>query len=96
MKLILLGYVKYEIDGECAIISIYLIPDIRGKNYAEKIIRISLEKLKIKRKEISIVLAYILEENLFSKKAFIKSDFTFDCMEKYKGIKHMLFIKCIN
>ncbi|MFK4786107.1 GNAT family N-acetyltransferase; N-acetyltransferase [Fusobacterium sp. MFO224] len=91
-----LGYVKYEIDGECAIINIYIIPSVRGKKYAKKVIGISLEKLKNKRPDVSIVLAYILEENLFSKKAFIRSGFTFDCIEKYNGTKHMLFIKCIN
>jgi len=91
-----LGYIKFEIDGECAIINIYIIESIRGKKYGEKIIDFSLEKIKNKRLDISIILAYILEENLLSKKAFHRVGFTFDCVEKYKGVEHMLFIKCLN
>lgn len=90
------GYVKFEIDGECAIINVYIIESIRGKRYSEKIIELSLNKIRKKRQDISIVLAYILEENLFSKKAFARLGFIFDCMEKYKGVEHMLFIKCLN
>lgn len=91
-----IGYVKFEIDGECAIINIHIVENIRGKKYGEKIIELSLEKIKNKRLDTSIILAYILEENIFSKKAFHRVGFVFDCIEKYKGVEHMLFIKCLN
>lgn len=91
-----LGCVKFEIDGEIAIINIYLIEKIRGKKNGEKVIKISLEKIQKERPGLAIILAYILKENLFSEKVFRKSGFVFDCIEKYKGTKHMLFIKCLN
>ncbi|WP_206039057.1 MULTISPECIES: GNAT family N-acetyltransferase [Fusobacterium] len=90
-----LGYIKFELDGEIAIINIYLIEKMRKKKYSSSIIKMSIENLIKEKKEISIVLAYILEENIASIKAFKKNDFIFDSMDEYKGIEHMLFIKTL-
>lgn len=90
-----LGYIKFELDGEIAIINIYLIEKIRQKNYSFDIIKMSLENLLKERKEISIVLAYILEENIASIKTFKKNGFVFDSIDEYKGVEHMLFIKTL-
>lgn len=91
-----LGCVKFELDGECATINIYLIEKMRSKGYSEKIIELSIEELKVKHPEISIVLAYILEENIASLSAFKRLNFEYDGVEEYKGIEHMLFIKTLD
>lgn len=90
-----LGCVKFELEGECAIINIYLVKDIREHGYSHKIIERSIEELHFKRPDISIILAYILEENTASLSAFKKSKFQYDGIEVYKGIEHMLFIKSL-
>lgn len=90
------GCVKFELDGECAIINIYLVEKIRNKGYSEKIIDLSIKELKAKRPKISIVLAYILEENMASLSAFKRLNFEYDGVEEYKGIEHMLFIKTLD
>ena len=90
-----LGCVKFEIDGECATINIYLVKNIREQGYSSRIIERSLEELQFKRPDISVVFAYILEENTASLSTFKKLKFQYDGMENYKGIEHMLFIKIL-
>ncbi|MBR8701942.1 hypothetical protein IX317_001140 [Fusobacterium sp. DD29] len=90
------GCVKFEIDGECATINVYLVEGIRHKGYSEKIIDLSIDELRMRHPEISIVLAYILEENTPSLSAFKHLGFQFDGVEEYKGLEHMLFIKTLD
>lgn len=91
-----LGYVKFELEGEeCAIINIYLAQEIREHGYSCDIIKMSIEELKSKRDNISIILAYILEENEVSIKTFKKLGFHSEGLEDYKGIDHLLYIKTL-
>lgn len=90
-----LGCVKFELDGECAAINIYLVKEIREHGYSHKIIERSIEELRFKKPDISVVLAYILEENTASLCAFKKLKFQYEGMENFKGIEHMLFIKTL-
>lgn len=90
------GCVKFELDGECATINIYLVEKIRNRGYSKPIIRMSIEELRDKHPEVSIVLAYILEENVVSLNVFKKLEFQYDGVEEYKGIEHMLFIKTLD
>lgn len=89
------GYVKFELEKEIAIINIYLIPNMRHRGYGEKIISLSIEELKVKYPKVSIVLAYILEENIASKNTFKHLGFSYDGTDDYKGIEHLLYIKFI-
>ncbi len=91
-----LGYVKFEIDEEFAIINIFLIEEMRGKNISSDIIRLSMEEFTFRNSKISVIFAYILEENTASIKAFRKVGFVFDSLEEYKGLEHMLFIKTLD
>lgn len=88
-----LGCVNFELEGEYAIINIYLVKNIREHGYSPKLIKISIEELLSERKEISMIFAYILEENIVSIKVFEKNGFLFDTVEEYKGTEHKLFIK---
>lgn len=90
------GCVKFELEGEYVIINIYLAEKIRNKRYSEAIIKLSIEELRVKHPEVSIVLAYILEENIASLNAFKRLEFQYDGVEEYKGIEHMLFIKTLD
>lgn len=90
-----LGYVKFELDEEFAIINIFLVEGMRGKKISSDIIRLSIEEFVFRKPEISVIFAYILEENIASIKAFKKEGFVFDSLEEYKGLEHMLFIKTL-
>lgn len=90
-----LGYVKFELDEEFAIINIFLVESMRGKKISSDIIRLSIEEFSFKKSKISVIFAYILEENIASIRAFKKEGFVFDSIEEYKGIEHMLFIKTL-
>lgn len=91
-----LGCVKFELDGECAVINIYLVKEIREHGYSHAIISLSIDELKFRKPEVSIVLAYILEENIASVNSFKRLGFQYDSIENYKGIEHMLFIKTLD
>jgi len=90
-----LGYVKFELDEEFAVINIFLAEKMRGKKISSDIIRLSIEEFIFDKSEISVIFAYILEENIASIKAFKKVGFVFDSLEEYKGLEHMLFIKTL-
>lgn len=90
-----LGCVKFELDGECAVINIYLVKDIREQGYSHGILTLSIEELQHEKPEISIVLAYILEENEVSISAFKNLGFQYEGVENYKGIEHLLFVKTL-
>lgn len=90
-----LGCVKFELDGECATINIYLVKEIREKGYSHSILHLSLEELSFRKPEISIVLAYILEENTASLCAFKSLGFQYEGVENYKGIEHQLYTKIL-
>lgn len=92
-----LGTVKFEIVTKTkAIISIYLVKDIRGRGYSEKAIFYSIEELKFERPQVKRIDAYILEENEVSKKSFLQSGFIFKGIKEYDGTEHLLFEKKIS
>lgn len=88
-----LGQLKFELDGETAILSIYLSKSIRGKGMGKAAILKGIKELTLYSGNIEIVLAYILEENEASIKTFEKSGFIFEKEEDYHGIEHLLYVK---
>ena len=88
-----LGQLKFELEGETSIISIYLLNEIRGKGLAKSIIEMGLSELIHESDEVDIVLAYILEENEPSLNLFKSCGFEFEGETEYGGIDHLLYIK---
>lgn len=88
-----LGQLKFELDGETAVISIYLSQDTRGRGYGETAVLNGIKELVNCHKNIGIVLAYILEENEASIKTFEKCGFSFEKIEEYHRIDHLLYVK---
>lgn len=89
------GYINIELDDEIAILNIFIVKDKRNCGLATSSIFLIEKKIKEKYSNISIVLAYILEENSVSMNLFEKLGYTYDGLENYKGIEHKLFIKFI-
>lgn len=90
-----IGQIRYEIDGEISIISVYLDKENRGKGLGKMFIERSIENLKIEKNGIKLILAYILEENDISKKIFINFGFLFSENKNYNGIDHLIYMKKI-
>lgn len=88
-----LGQLKFELDGETAIISIYMSKSSRGNGIGKEAILKGMEELAFYYENIEIVLAYILEENEASIKTFENSGFLFEKEEEYHGIEHLLYVK---
>ncbi|MGL5123775.1 MAG: GNAT family N-acetyltransferase [Fusobacteriaceae bacterium] len=87
-----LGNIKFEIHSKKAILEIYLVEEIRGKNYSCHIIQECVSRIREKF-FIEKIEAYIIKENLKSKYIFEKLDFKFLKIANYNGIKHDLYIK---
>ncbi|WP_372713837.1 N-acetyltransferase family protein [Ilyobacter sp.] len=88
-----LGQLKFELDGETAILSIYMSKSSRGAGLGKKAILKGMEELALSCENTEIVLAYILEENEVSIKTFEKAGFSFEKEEEYHGIEHLLYVK---
>ena len=69
---------SYEILTDTAKVNIYLNKDYRNKKYSEEILSESINKFLSENKNIKFLQAYILEENITSKKLFENLGFIYD------------------
>lgn len=90
-----IGQIRYEIDGEISIISIYLDKENRGKGLGKIFVERSIKELKSEKTEVKLIVAYILEENDISKKMFLNFGFLFSEKKNYNGIEHLIYTKKI-
>lgn len=88
-----LGQLKFELEGETSIISIYLVERARGKGLGKGILEMGIEELAHESDEADVVLAYILEENDASINLFTSCGFKYEREEDYGGIEHHLYVK---
>jgi len=91
----IIGQIRYEIDGEISIINIYLDKEHRGKGLGKIFVEKTIKDLKIKKEDVELIIAYILEENDVSKKMFINFGFVFGEKKNYNGIEHIIYTKKI-
>jgi len=90
-----IGQIRYEIDGEISIINIYLDRENRGKGLGKIFVERSIKDLKSEKKDVKLIIAYILEENYISKKMFFNFGFLFSEKKNYNGIEHLIYTKKI-
>jgi RimJ/RimL family protein N-acetyltransferase len=91
----LIGQVRYEIDGEIALINVFLAKEKRGRGLGGTFVEMSIEELKFEKPDVKIILAYILEENEISRKMFSSFGFIVDDKKDYNGIEHLVYTKKI-
>ncbi len=91
----IVGQIRYEIDGEISMISIYLDKENRGKGLGGAFIERSIKELKFEKSGIKLILAYILEENDISKNMFLNFGFLFSEKKNCNGIEHLIYTKKI-
>ena len=86
---------SYEILANVAKVNIYLNKDYRNKKYSQEILSESINKFLIDYKNIKYLQAYILEENIASKKIFENLGFKYDEKKEIcnDGLEYLVFIK---
>ena len=86
---------SYEILANVAKVNIYLNKDYRNKKYSQEILSESINKFLIDYKNIKYLQAYILEENIASKKIFENLGFMYDDKKEICNdrLEYLIFIK---
>ena len=88
---------SYEVLKDTAKINIYLNKDFRNKGYSQEILSKSIEKFLQDNKEIKYIKAYILEENIASKKLFENLGFMYNDKKEIcnDGLEYMIYRKMV-
>ncbi|WDD90184.1 GNAT family N-acetyltransferase [Fusobacterium nucleatum] len=88
---------SYEVLKDTAKINIYLNKDFRNKGYSQEILSKSIEKFLQDNKEIKHIKAYILEENIASKKIFENLGFVYNNEKEIcnDGLEYMIYRKMV-
>ena len=86
---------SYEILTDTAKVNIYLNKDFRNKGYSQKILSESINKFLSENKNIKFLQAYILEENITSKKLFENLGFIYDDKKEIynDGLEYLIYKK---
>jgi UDP-2,4-diacetamido-2,4,6-trideoxy-beta-L-altropyranose hydrolase len=70
------GVLRYDIDGQLVIISIYNVPGIKGFGIGTQIIRNGSKWLRRYFPDVNKIQAKVLSENIVSKKTFVNAGYT--------------------
>lgn len=65
-----LGQIRFEVDGDQAVVSISLDASLRGKGYASALLAESIRELFCEQPHVSKIIAYVLRGNLASIRLF--------------------------
>jgi len=86
---------SYEILIDTAKVNIYLSKDYRNKKYSQEILLESINKFLSENKNIKFLQAYILEENITSKKLFENLGFIYDDKKEIynDGLEYLIYKK---
>lgn len=86
---------SYEISKDIAKVNIYLSKDFRNKGYSQEILCESLEKFLQDNKEVKYIQAYILEENIVSKRIFENIGFSYVNKKEIcnDGLEYLVYSK---
>ena len=86
---------SYEILRDIAKVNIYLNKDYRNKKYSQEILSESINKFLSDNKNIKSLQAYILEENIASKKIFENLGFIYNDKKEIcnDGLEYLVYKK---
>lgn len=88
-----IAFVSYKIDRATSEISIFLNKEFREKKLSKLILEKSINKFKNENKNIAYLEAYILEENIASKKLFSSFSFKNIGKSKKEEIDYLIYRK---
>ena len=86
---------SYEILTDTAKVNIYLNKDYRNRRYSQEVLSESINKFLSDNKNIKYLQAYILEENIASKKLFENLGFIYNNEKKIynDGLEYLIYKK---
>jgi len=70
-----IGQIRYEVDGNEAVVSVSLAPGQRGKGYGGQVIQLASQKV-FDSTHVELIHAYIKPDNLSSIRAFTRAGFS--------------------
>ncbi|MBU2511635.1 UDP-2,4-diacetamido-2,4,6-trideoxy-beta-L-altropyranose hydrolase [bacterium] len=82
-----IGVLRYDLNGESAIISMYVVPEQIGKGLGSLIIKAGNEWIHDNLPHINSIEAQIFQDNIPSIKAFEKAGFKADCFSYFYRFK---------
>lgn len=88
-----IAFVSYKIDRTTSEIAIFLNKEFREKKLSKLILEKSINKFKNENKNITYLEAYILEENIASKKLFSSFNFKSIGKSKKEEIDYLIYRK---
>lgn len=69
------GVLRYDCDGSCCTVSVYLVPGQHGRGYGPRLLRAGHEWLQRYRPSSTLVRAEVLDNNLASIEAFMQAGY---------------------
>ena len=85
------GQIRYQINGQAAVVSVSLAPEQRGRGYGAEIIRMGTRELWVTTKT-NIIHAYIKQDNIASIRAFVKAGFISAGMAEVHGFPALHYV----
>lgn len=78
------GQIRFDIDGERAVVSVTIAPNYRGQGYGRQVIRLGVGEV-FNNTSLKSIYAYIKPDNESSLRAFVASGFGFEGVVEYGG-----------
>jgi spore coat polysaccharide biosynthesis predicted glycosyltransferase SpsG/RimJ/RimL family protein N-acetyltransferase len=85
------GQIRYDIEGQEAVVSVALAPGCHGHGYGSQIIRLASQQV-FENTSVNVVHAYIKTDNIVSVNAFAKAEFINDGATEIKGHPALHFV----
>jgi len=85
------GQIRYQINGQAAVVSVSLAPEQRGRGYGVEIIQMGTRELWVTTKA-NIIHAYIKQDNIASIRAFAKAGFISAGMAEVHGCPALHYV----
>jgi len=85
------GQIRYQMEGEDAIVSVNLAPDQRGRGYGSQVIRLG-SQIVFASTAVNLIHAYVKPDNLASIRAFTKAGFANKGTVEVQGIQALHFV----
>ena len=86
-----IAMVRHKLKDKTSEIAIYMNKEFRAKRFSKQILEKSIQELRRERKEVSIIKAYILEENIVSQKLFLSLNFSYEGIKTYDTLDYLAF-----
>lgn len=86
-----IGQIRYQIEGQTAVVSVSLAPNQRGRGYSDQIIQLASQQI-FENTAVKLIHAYIKPDNVASIRAFTKAGFVSGGTTEMEGHSALHFV----